>query len=73
MRTFPDINVCVHDYFEPVRVASDAFQPATVAVQMDGFAGAIGATGFLALSDGADCEFANVAFRAVSIGTMTVG
>ena len=65
--------MCVHDYFEPVRVASDAFQPATVAFQIDGFAGAIGATGFLALSDGADCEFANVAFRAVSIGTMTVG
>ena len=73
MRTSPDIIVCVHDYLKPVRVASHAFQPAKVTIVINRFAGAIGATSFLALIEGTDCEFANVAFQAVSIGTVTVG
>ena len=72
MRTYFDEIVCAYDDLKSVRLAGDVFQPATVTIQMDGFAVRISATGFLALSGGADCEVANVAARAVSIGTMTV-
>ena len=72
MRTFPNVIVGTIDYLESVRFAGDTFQPATVAVNMDGFAGAVGATGLLALSVGAGSEVTNVAAPAVSIWTMTV-
>ena len=60
------------NYLEHACGAGDTFQPATVAVNMDGFAGAVGATGLLALSVGAGSEVTNVAAPAVSIGTMAV-
>ena len=72
MRTFPNVIVGTIDYLESVRFAGDTFQPATVTVNMDGFAGAIGATGLLALSVGAGMEVTNVAAPTVSVGTMAV-
>ena len=72
MRTFPDVIVCAFDFLEFVRGAGDAFQPATVTLQMDGLTVAIGATGFLALSDWTDYEVTNFAAQTLSIGTMTI-
>ena len=72
MRTFPNVIVGTIDYLESVRFAGDTFQPATVTVNMDGFAGAVGATGLLALSVGAGMEVTNIAAPAVPIGTMAV-
>ena len=72
MPTSPDVVVCAFDFLEFVRGTGNAFQPASVSVQMDGLTGAIGVTSFLAVSDGADFEFANIAAPTSFIGTMTV-
>ena len=50
VRTSFDEIVCAIDGLKLVRGAGDAFQPATITVQMDGLTGAICATGFFALS-----------------------
>ena len=71
-RTSLDEIVCIFVYPKFVCGAGDAFQPATITKELDGFAGAFSATGLFALSGGLDYEATNVVAPTVSIGTMTV-
>ena len=72
MRTSLDEIVCILEYPKFVCGADDAFQPATITKELDGFAGAFGATGLFARSGGADHQATNVVAPAISVGTMAV-